>query len=207
VIDNAFRAWLPRVAGPLVSLYGRLGLSPNAVSVLALSIAAAAAGCVAAGWNLAAVVLWWAGRLCDGTDGLYARTTGRATDFGAYFDIVLDMAAYSLMILAFDRVHPELHGRWLLILFFYVLCIASALALGMQEAGRDLPPRDDRGLRLGAGLAEAGETGIAYTLFLLLPDQIGPLTALWIAVLAVTVLARTLLARQLLADWRPPGSA
>ena len=110
------------------------------------------------------------------------------------------MAAYSLVVLALDQVHPELHDRWLLILFLYVLCIASALALGMQEAIGDVRPRDDRGLRLGAGLAEGGETGIAYTLFLLLPGQLGLLTGLWIVLLATTVAARTMLARRTLTD-------
>ncbi len=200
MIDNPFRSVLPRFAGPLVRLYGRLGLSPNGVSVLALSLAGLSAVFVVQEQPLLAIAFWWLGRLADGTDGIYARSTGRATDFGAYFDIVLDMAAYSLIVVALDVVHPELHARWMWILFLYVLCIASALALGMQEAGRDIPPRDDRGLRLGAGLAEGGETGIAYTLFLLFPDQLGWLTALWIVVLATTVVARTLLARRLLAD-------
>jgi phosphatidylglycerophosphate synthase len=200
VIDNPFRRVLPRFAGPLLRLYAACGLSPNAVSVLALAISLAAAWSVLEEWRLAAVGLWWLGRLADGTDGIYARHTGRATDFGAYFDIVLDMAAYSAMVLALDRVHPELHDRWMWIIFLYVLCIASALALGMQEAGRQLPPRDERGLRLGAGLAEGGETGIAYTLFLLFPEQLAWLTALWIAVLATTVVSRTILARRVLAD-------
>jgi hypothetical protein len=46
LIDNAFRNALSRHAGPLVSsfvnLYGRLGLSPNALSVLALLVAVSA---------------------------------------------------------------------------------------------------------------------------------------------------------------------
>ncbi len=76
----------------------------------------------------------------------------------------------------------------------YVLCITSALALGMQEASLDFEARDDRGLRLGAGLAEGGETGLAYTLFLLLPNQLPLLTWIWLCVLAITVIARSGLA-------------
>jgi phosphatidylglycerophosphate synthase len=200
MIDNAFREILPRFARPLVALYRRLGLTPNGVSGLALGLALLAAGCVAMGWPLAAVALWWLGRLADGTDGIYARETGQATDFGAYLDILLDMAAYGAMVIAFDFAHPEWHGRWLAMLFLYILCITSALALGMQEAGRALPKRDDRGLRLGAGLAEGGETGIAYTCFLLFPGQLEVTTAIWITVLATTVVARTLLCRRLLAE-------
>ncbi len=200
VIDNAFREILPRYVGPLIRIYGRLGLTPNRVSAIGCGLGFAAAGCVAVGLAGPAILLWWVGRLVDGTDGIFARNTGQATDFGAYLDIVLDMAAYSAMILGFAYANPELMDRWLLILLLYVLCITSALALGMEEAMRDLPKRDDRGLRLGAGMAEAGETGIAYTLFLLLPEQLSPLTALWIAILLTTIVARTILARRLLAD-------
>ncbi|MEE2673072.1 MAG: CDP-alcohol phosphatidyltransferase family protein [Myxococcota bacterium] len=200
MIDNSFREVLPRFVGPLLRLYARMGLTPDGVSLLGFGFAAVAGLLILADWPLAAIVAWWIGRLCDGTDGIFARETGRSSSFGAYFDIVLDMAAYSLIVLALDQVHPEFHDRWLVILFLYVVCIASALALGMQEATRGAPARDDRGLRLGAGLAEGGETGIAYTLFLLFPAQLGILTAIWIAALAITVAARTLLARRSLGD-------
>ena len=194
MIDNAFRAVLPRFTGPLLWLYRSLGLTPNGVTMLGFGLALAAAACIAQGWSLAAIVVWWLGRLADGSDGIYARATGRESGFGSYLDILLDMAAYSVVVLALDFVHPELHAHWMLVLLLYVLCITSALALGMQEVARELPPRDDRGLRLGAGLAEGGETGLAYTLVLLFPEQLPVLCTGWIVVLAATVVARTALA-------------
>lgn len=199
MIDNPFRQVLPRYVGPLIRLYAHVGLTPNGVSVLGFVLASVAGAFILMEWPLAAVAAWWMGRLFDGTDGIYARETGRSSSFGAYFDIVLDMAAYSLVVLALDHVHPEWHDRWLVILFLYVLSITSALALGAQETIQDVPRRDDRGLRLGAGLAEGGETGIAYTLFLLFPSSLGVLTALWILVLATSVALRTLLARKIFA--------
>jgi phosphatidylglycerophosphate synthase len=145
-------------------------------------------------WGLA-FAFWWLSRLADGTDGLWARQSGLESDFGAYLDIVLDMAAYGAMVLGFAYPAPEFHLWWMAMLFLYVVCIASALALGMQEAKQGTTvPQEDRGLRLGAGLAEGGETGIAYSLFLLLPDYLWLSTGVWLAVLATTVLARTLLA-------------
>jgi len=50
-------------------------------------------------------------------------------------------------------------------------------------------------MRIAVGLAEGGETGIAYSLFLLLPQYLSITTWLWIAVLAITILARLNLAR------------
>ena len=198
MIDNPFRAQLPRFVEPLLSLYAALGLTPNAVTWLGFCLACVSASLVVAGWPVAAVSVWWLGRLADGTDGIYARANAKESGFGAYLDIVLDMASYGVMVVAFDWVHPELHALWVAMLFLYVLCITSALALGMQQGALDQPRSDDRGLRLGAGLAEGGETGLAYTAFLLFPAQLPALTAIWVAVLSLTVIARTLLARRLL---------
>ncbi len=201
MIDNAFRARLPQFAGPLLAIYARLGMTPNQVSALGFGLALLASFAVALHAWWVALVLWWVSRLADGTDGLHARVTGQQSDFGSYLDIVLDMASYGVMVLGFAIAAPDFAPQWIAMLFFYVLCITSALALGMQEAGRDLPPRDDRGLRLGAGLAEGGETGIAYSLFLLFPDWLEITTTLWVVILALTVVARSVLAyRTLQAD-------
>ncbi len=194
MIDDSFRRILPRYSSFLITLYGSLRLTPNAITLLGAGVGAAAAVWVALDRPLLAIGTWWFGRLLDGTDGIYARATDRATPFGAYLDILLDMFAYSVMIAGFAVLHPELGSRWLVTLLLYVLCITSALALGSQEEQLQLDARDDRGLRLGAGLAEGGETGIAYTLFLLFPAWIAELTAVWIAVLITTVIARTMLA-------------
>jgi phosphatidylglycerophosphate synthase len=198
MIDNAFRAILPGRVGAVTGLYERLGLTPNQVSFVGFGIALLAAAAVAASASWPAVALWWLSRLVDGTDGVYARASGQATRFGAYLDIVLDMAAYGAMVLGFAWREPGLAWAWLAMLFLYVLCITSALALGAEEADAGIEARDDRGLRLGAGLAEGGETGIAYTAMLLLPAWLEPLAIAWIAVLTTTVVARTLLAARML---------
>jgi phosphatidylglycerophosphate synthase len=206
MIDNAFRAILPRFVAPVLALYDRLGWTPNQVSALGFVIALIASAAVAANFWWAAAVLWWLSRLADGTDGLYARVSGQESDFGAYFDIVLDMAAYGAMVVGFAIAVPELQTQWMAMLFLYILCIASALSLGMQEAKRDLAPRDDRGLRLGAGLAEGGETGIAYSVFLLLPAYLEISTTIWVAILATTVIARSFLAYRVLRRGKPDES-
>lgn len=194
MIDNAFRRLLPDRVGPLLALYRRFGLTPNHVTVIGFLVALLAASAVAAGAPWLAVCLWWLGRIADGTDGIYARSLGQASAFGAYLDIVLDMAAYGAMVLGLAFAHPELDWAWSTMLFLYILCITSALALGAEEAVVGVEARDERGLRLGVGLAEGGETGIAYTLMLLFPAWLGSLAVIWIAILTTTVIARTVLA-------------
>lgn len=207
MIDNAFRALLPRFVGPLLRLYRRLGWTPNHVSVLGFVVALWASAAVAFHFWWLAFGLWWLSRLADGTDGLYARESGQESDFGAYFDIVLDMAAYGAMVLGFAIAEPAFQAQWMAMLFLYMLCIASALALGIQETKRALAPRDNRGLRLGAGLAEGGETGIAYSVFLLLPSALEISTTIWVGILVFTVVARSLLAYRTLRSPPPPAGS
>jgi len=54
-----------------------------------------------------------------------------------------------------------------------------------------------RATGIDGGFAPA-HAGLAYTLFLLFPGQLGWLTTIWIGVLVTTVVARTILARRLL---------
>jgi phosphatidylglycerophosphate synthase len=201
MIDQPFRQILPKFAEPLIKWYERKGLHPNQITFAALGIAVLAALLTALGWYSLAILTWWLGRLLDGTDGIFARATGQTSHFGAFLDIVCDMAAYSLMIFAFAYRHPELMPLWLLILFFYILCITGAVSLGATLRELNVSTNDNRGIRLAAGLAEGGETGIAYTLFLLFPERIAITASLWIVILATTVVARGILAKKTLAQF------
>lgn len=196
MIDTPFRRILPHCTGPLISLYRHLGLRPNAITMAGFALAVLAAFCTALGWTYLAIALWWLSRLLDGTDGIYARSTEQVSDFGGYLDIVLDMAAYGCMVLGFAIWKPEYSAAWIVILFLYILCITSALALGHIEEKHQLGPGDNRSLRLAAGLAEGGETGIAYTAMLVWPGAIMGLAGAWILILVTTIIARTYLAAQ-----------
>jgi phosphatidylglycerophosphate synthase len=138
--------------------------------------------------------VWWLSRFLDGLDGIYARASKQTSDFGAFIDIQFDMLAYSAMVAAFYWQFPDLAWQWLLIMLGYVLCISGALGLGSFETKHGIKDNSGRGLRLAAGLAEGGETGLAYTVFLLFPSQLGLTTWIWIAILAITIVARLILA-------------
>lgn len=195
MIDDPFRLRLPKYVNPLLSVYKKLGLSPNQITFIALFLGAGSSYLVSQQNFISAAIVWWIGRLLDGTDGIYARATQQTSAFGAHFDILADMASYSMMIIGFFFAFPSLQLLWLLILFLYVLCITGALSLGNLEDKQQIPSKNNRGLRLAAGVAEGGETGIAYTLFLLFPNYLKILASIWIVILAITVAARLWLAK------------
>jgi CDP-diacylglycerol---glycerol-3-phosphate 3-phosphatidyltransferase len=82
-----------RVAvGPAMAL-GRLGLTPNALTVIGSVLTAGVGLLVAQGWFLAAGVCLWLFSLTDTLDGALARATGRVSVFGAFLDSVCDRYA------------------------------------------------------------------------------------------------------------------
>lgn len=194
MIDNYFRALLPRHVAPLIRLIQGLGLKPNHVTALGLLLALVAVYLVTRELFVAAFVVWWSSRLLDALDGIYARASQQTSDFGAFLDIQFDMLAYSAMVLGFAWVYPEYSMQWLLMLFCYVLCISGALGLGAFENKRGIADGSGRGLRIAVGLAEGGETGIAYSVFLLAPAWLSVTTWVWVAILVITIVARLVLA-------------
>lgn len=191
MIDNSFRQLLPKFVSPLIGWYQRRNLTPNQITVLGLVGALLASLSIAYKFYILGICLWWLSRLLDGTDGIYARQSNMSSHFGAYLDFLSDMAAYGAMIIGFKVAFPEFTNLWLLVLFLYILCSVSALLCGNVEKELGIQARDNRGLRLGAGLAEAGETGIAYTLMALFPQHMLLWLYLWLGVLLATVAART----------------
>jgi phosphatidylglycerophosphate synthase len=196
MIDNYFREHLPKATKVIIRFYSFTGVSPNQVTCAGFILSLASAYLVSVHAFLPALAMWWLSRLLDGTDGIYARETNQTSNFGAFLDILLDMSSYSVMVIGFYLAFPQLQLAWLIIVFLYVLCITGALALGSFEDKIPSLKPDNRGLRLAAGVAEGGETGLAYSTFLLFPDFIDALSNIWIGILLFTVVARVLLAKK-----------
>ncbi|MDZ4259464.1 MAG: CDP-alcohol phosphatidyltransferase family protein [Gemmatimonadales bacterium] len=199
MIDTPFRARFARWARPIADGMVALGVTPNQITWAAFLLAIPAAWLVGIGAGWAGLALWLSSRLLDGLDGLVARSGNTASSFGGYLDMTLDMAAYAAMAVGFGVAHPEHSTLFYLVLMGYVLAGTTVLALSsILEREKAQLEGNDRTLQLTPGLAEAGETTIAYSLFTLFPAQIEWLAWGWIAILGATVVQRTMLARRLL---------
>ena len=89
-VSPEMRARIRGMAEPVGRALARLGLSPNALTVIGFLIACVAA--VAAGvqwWPLAGVLVIFGG-IFDMFDGLVARATGKASKAGAFLDSTFD---------------------------------------------------------------------------------------------------------------------
>ncbi len=82
-----------------------LGLTADAATLVGFAFGMAAAGLVASGHFLLAMVPLILNRALDGLDGALARLS-RATDRGAFLDIGLDLVLYASIPLAFAACDP-----------------------------------------------------------------------------------------------------
>ena len=153
-------------ATPFARLAGRVGLTPNALTVIGFLIAGVAAAL--AGYQLwfAGGVVMVAGALFDMLDGALARATGTTSKFGGFLDSTLDRWGEGVVYIgiiaggavAGDRLTAILAGAAMSSAFMVSYSRAKAESLGYRgEVG--IAPRPERIAILAAGLIGAGVTG------------------------------------------------
>ena len=166
IVTPEFRDRIRGLATPIATGLGRLGLTPNALSVIGfLGTGAAAIAAAAQAWLLAGVLVIVFG-IFDMFDGALARATGRASKFGAFLDSTLDRTGESL-VLAGVAVGCAAAGFIEAVLLAGLAATfasgvtytrAKAESLGVHgEVG--IAPRPERLLLLAAGLVLAGLLG------------------------------------------------
>lgn len=75
---------------PVALLFGRIGLTPNGLTLVGFAITVAGAALAGLELWLAAAVVVFVGGAFDMFDGALARATGRASKVGAFLDSVFD---------------------------------------------------------------------------------------------------------------------
>jgi phosphatidylglycerophosphate synthase len=147
------------------------GVRPDQLTITAFLIGLLGACCIAFSYYLSGLVLILLNRLGDGVDGPLARLS-RATDRGAYLDIVLDFIFYSAIVFAFALADPPKNALPAAALIFtFVGTGASFLAFAILAERRSITSLrlPDKGFYYLGGLAEGTETVIFMVLCCLFP--------------------------------------
>jgi CDP-diacylglycerol--glycerol-3-phosphate 3-phosphatidyltransferase len=165
ILSNRVKEAARGFLAPLVRLAGRLGITPNGVTVIGFFVVVVAAGLVAAGQLLTGAAVLVAGSLLDAVDGALARATGGTTTFGSFLDSTLDRAAEAILYIAivayFLGFKADPLGPVLLTLaalcgsFMVSYTRAKAEAIGVS-ASVGLAPRTERLVLIVVGIALAG---------------------------------------------------
>ena len=200
MFDHLLRLFKDRLLGPFARALGP-SLSPNVISVVAFLFGIASAVAAYRASDGAALCFWLVNRTFDGLDGTHARVHARQTDFGGYFDIVLDFVVYaaipSALVAAAGSMALATAGMFLLSAFFvnaaslmYLAAILERREIGAMARGElttiTMPP----------GIVAGTETVVFFSLFLAVPTC--RLALFWImgALVCANVLQRLWWARQ-----------
>jgi len=186
LVSPATRQRVRDLATPIARALGRLGLTPNALTVIGfLGTCVAAYAAASQAW-LAAGVLVLVFGIFDLFDGTLARATGRVTRFGAFLDSTLDRAGEAVVYIGIG-----------------VGCLAAGFELGSILAPAALAAAflvsytrakaESLGFGAGSGLANVGlaprEVRVAIIALGLLTAVGSSLDGLTIALGLIAVLA------------------
>jgi phosphatidylglycerophosphate synthase len=171
------------------------GVGANQVTVAGILAGLGAAVAILFGQFPAAFCLVLAGRLLDGLDGAVARAT-RKTPFGGYLDMVGDFLFYVSVPLAFGLSDPANLKPAMVLLASFALTGVSFLALASVAAEQRLETaaHGAKSFFYSTGLAEGGETILAFLLMLLFPAHFPLIAWVFAALCGLTVVQRSLLA-------------
>jgi phosphatidylglycerophosphate synthase len=192
--------WAKARIDPALNRAGRrlanVGVTANAVTVLAFLVGLAAVIAIASGLYWLGLVLILVSRLGDGLDGMVARHTQK-TDFGGYLDIVLDFAFYGLVPLGFVLADPAsnaLAGAVLILSFYVNGASFLAYAVMAERRGLTTEARGEKSLFFTTGLAEATETIAFFAAFCLFPAWFPALALVFAVLCFYTALSRIVIA-------------
>jgi CDP-diacylglycerol---glycerol-3-phosphate 3-phosphatidyltransferase len=96
-VSPAMRARVRDLATPIATALGRLGLTPNALTLIGFIGTCVAAFAAAVQWWLVAGVLVLVFGIFDLFDGALARATGQASRLGAFLDSTFDRAGEGIV--------------------------------------------------------------------------------------------------------------
>jgi CDP-diacylglycerol--glycerol-3-phosphate 3-phosphatidyltransferase len=184
-ISNQARDRVKGVFEPIALALGRLGLTPDALTLLGFAITVVGAGLVAVGqWTLGGIVVF-AGGIFDMFDGTLARATGRESRLGAFLDSVFDRWGEAIVYLGIvagavlgghQRV-PILAAAALAAAFMVSYARAKSEGLGFTAgtgmAAIGIMPREVRLVILALGLVLTDGPNIKAIEFALVVIAIG----------------------------------
>lgn len=196
MIDGWGKRKLEPILAKVAAWLASFGVTANAVTVASLAAGLAAGAAAAAGQFWAALALVLLSRLGDGLDGAVARVKA-PTDFGGYIDIVFDFVYYGAVPLGFifhDPAANGIAGAFLLFAFYVNGASFLAFAAIAEKRGMQTLARGEKSFFFTTGLAEAGETLIAFVLACLWPAWFPVIAWAFAVITLYTAVARIVLA-------------
>jgi phosphatidylglycerophosphate synthase len=148
-ISNEARDRVKKVGEPIALFFGRLGLTPDGLTLIGFGVTTVGAVLLGLQLWLAGGLVVFAGGVFDMLDGTLARATGRASRLGAFMDSVFDRMGEALVYVGLVWGTLDL-GLWRPV----VLAAAAMAAAFMVSYTR--AKAEGLGFSAGSGMAAVG---------------------------------------------------
>lgn len=207
MFDARLRRYIDPPLNTMARRLAHLGVGANVITLAGMVLGLVAGAAIAEGHYQTGLGLILANRLLDGLDGAVARAT-HPTDFGGYLDSLADYVFYVAIPVGFGLAAPGNLAYALLLVASFTLTAVSFLAYAAIAAkrGLDIGAHGDKSFIYSTGLAEGGETILAFIVMCLLPDDFAFVAIAFAVVCILTVLQRVLLAKRVFSLDRIEGN-
>ena len=169
-LTDLARKWTVGILEPVARLIGRMGISPNVVTLTGVVLNLGVAWILAQGYMRVGGLLVPLVALFDALDGALARLTAKRSRFGAFLDSTMDRFSEAILYLGLLFYYTR-HGARQEILLIYATIVGSLMVSYARARAEGL------GLDCKVGLLTRLERVVVLTIALVL-DQVS--IALWV---------------------------
>lgn len=201
MFDARLRPLIDPALNRMGAALARRGVTANGATLAGAALGALAGMAIAWQLPLLGLALILASRLLDGLDGAIARAT-RPTDLGGYLDIVGDYVFYLAVPLGFGFAAPGNLPFALSLVAAFTLTAVSFLGFATLAAkrGMETAAHGRKSFFYSTGIAEGGETILAFTAMCLAPKHFPLIASILIILCMVTVVQRIVVAARTFRD-------
>ena len=197
MFDSKLRPIIDPPLNAMGRALARLGIEANQMSLLGAAVGLLAGLIIGLGHPLMGLALILGNRMIDGLDGAVARAAG-PSDFGGYLDIICDFVFYVAVPLGFGFARPENLPYAMVLIASFTLTGVSFLAYAAlaEKRGLQTQAHGHKSFFYSTGIAEGGETILAFVLMCLWPAAFPLIAGTYAGLCGLTVVQRSLIARR-----------
>lgn len=193
MLDTHARKYVNPLIEVGAKLFLKYKLTPNNVTLLALSLGILTSVLVYFDMKVAAVIILWLSGYLDAVDGAMARRINKSSSFGTLLDIVSDRIVEVGIILVLGFKFIDVRYNLIVLAVCILMSMTIFLTVGALSEKKGM-----KSFYYQAGIAERSEGFIFFSLMILFPTYLGIISNLLSVLIIITAIQRFLEAKRLL---------
>lgn len=184
MLDTHGRKFINPIMDRLARFLLRYKITPNQVTLIGLLLGLISSVFIIYHQYVLSCVFLWISGLFDVLDGTMARQSKMVSKWGSFMDILFDRVVEISIIIALGITNANPIA---------LLVLTSLILLSMTiflTAGALIDVKSKKSFYYQTGLAERTEGFIMFTLMILFPKLLSPLTYIFSLIIAITIIQR-----------------